>query len=504
MADSQSDQSDEWEEMEMYDEEEFSPTLVRQTSYNILGTDEIQDKINTIVRNYSEVLGVSYDEALIMLFHYRWKAHKLQDDWLENEYKTRVDSGISIPSPGFDFTNSRGIKLGSISLIKGTSGCCQICLEPNINRDSLQCGHAFCTICWEAYLTNLVYENMCINALCPSYACNLKIPDSIFYKYLKPEPLALYERFKQEGFVSQNASFRWCSSPGCKYIIEYPSLGSREVKCKCSYVLCFVCGEEAHRPANCSLIKEWKMKNSAESENINWILANTKQCPTCRKPIEKNQGCNHMTCRREAGGCGNEFCWLCLGPWTDHNSSTGGFYRCNKYEEQINKSNSQLSIEEKKRCDAKSDLDKYMWYYERFNNHEKAQKLAQTQVPIMDNKMQLLHDLKYYPIGELEFLKEAAEQVAVNRRVLKWTYVFGYYLSTGPEKNLFEHLQEKLEENTEHLHELVEKPLDGYLDPDQTDRSPFYQYKSDLINYVQVTKKFLENLLDGIENGLIS
>lgn len=40
----------------------------------------------------------------------------------------------------------------------------------------------------------------------------------------------------------------------------------------------------------------WIRKNSAESENLNWILANTKPCPKCKRPIEKNQGCMHMSC----------------------------------------------------------------------------------------------------------------------------------------------------------------------------------------------------------------
>jgi hypothetical protein len=39
----------------------------------------------------------------------------------------------------------------------------------------------------------------------------------------------------------------------------------------------------------CETIKKWLTKNSAESENMNWILANTKPCPKCSRPIEKNQ-----------------------------------------------------------------------------------------------------------------------------------------------------------------------------------------------------------------------
>lgn len=77
---------------------------------------------------------------------------------------------------------------------------------------------------------------------------------------------------------------------------------------------------------DCATVKKWMIKNSAESENLNWILANTKGCPKCKRPIEKNQGCMHMTCSQ----CRFDFCWLCLAPWADHNERTGGFYACNR------------------------------------------------------------------------------------------------------------------------------------------------------------------------------
>jgi hypothetical protein len=44
-------------------------------------------------------------------------------------------------------------------------------------------------------------------------------------------------------------------------------------------------------------------------------------------------------------------------------------------------------------------------------------------------------------------------------------------------------MQENLEKNCDYLHELIEKPLDPYLDPNVVDRSSFYKFKGELINY---------------------
>jgi hypothetical protein len=38
-----------------------------------------------------------------------------------------------------------------------------------------------------------------------------------------------------------------------------------------------------------------------------------KQCPNCYIIIEKDEGCNHMTCIN----CQFEFCWLCLKKYTE-------------------------------------------------------------------------------------------------------------------------------------------------------------------------------------------
>ena len=27
-----------------------------------------------------------------------------------------------------------------------------------------------------------------------------------------------------------------------------------------------------------------------------------------------------------------EFCWICMGSWTEHGAGSGGYYKCNKYD----------------------------------------------------------------------------------------------------------------------------------------------------------------------------
>uniref|UniRef100_A0A8C6UPQ6 RING-type domain-containing protein n=1 Tax=Neogobius melanostomus TaxID=47308 RepID=A0A8C6UPQ6_9GOBI len=39
-----------------------------------------------------------------------------------------------------------------------------------------------------------------------------------------------------------------------------------------------------------------------------WITFNSKTCPHCFSHIEKNGGCNHMTCSQ----CKRQFCWICM------------------------------------------------------------------------------------------------------------------------------------------------------------------------------------------------
>jgi ariadne-1 len=119
----------------------------------------------------------------------------------------------------------------------------------------------------------------------------------------------------------------------------------------------------------------------------------------------QNGGCMHMTCRKNSGGCGHEFCWLCRGPWSEHGSETGGYYACNKY----NASNAK--DEDIQSEQVKTELEAYMFYYHRFDSHRNAMKVADDQKRNADNKASEILSKYSVRSQDTKFLREAIEQI---------------------------------------------------------------------------------------------
>merc|ERR1712008_159813 len=143
---------------------------------------------------------------------------------------------------------------------------------------------------------------MGVQARCPQLKCGRVVPVDFFKRLCDEARQRKYEEWYIRSYVDDNPSVKWCTNPaGCPYACEYQGVDHCDIRCHCTFVWCWACGEEAHRPAQCSTVNLWNIKNSAESENISWIRANTKKCPKCHKPIEKNQGCNHMICSKAGG-----------------------------------------------------------------------------------------------------------------------------------------------------------------------------------------------------------
>eukprot|EP01084_Bolivina_argentea_P097605 175455_1 len=257
------------------------------------------------------------------------------------------------------------------------------------------------------------------------------------------------------------------------------------IQCKCGFDLCFLCLEEYHAPATCFQVENWNFKCLKESENAQWIVTNTKKCPKCFTRIERNHGCNHMVCSK----CQYEFCWVCMGSWKEHGIGTGGYYRCNKY-----KAKSTMGNRQKLAQKEDEELDKFVHYFNRFHNHAASRQF------LLESSHKVLRKIKSHLNTnakdgkswiDVEFLKNAHDEIFFCRQILKYTYVYAYYLKMGNEKDLFEFLQQDLEKNCEILHELCEQNWKN-INANATH----------IINYTNITHRFVKQLLHGIANGL--
>ncbi len=143
------------------------------------------------------------------------------------------------------------------------------------------------------------------------------------------------------------------------------------------------------------------------------------------------------------------------GNWSEHGQQTGGFYKCNKFEAK----EASAKVSESQR--AKVELERYMHYYQRYHAHDQGIKFASKQHVLVERRMQEQHETHQSSWIDVQFLKQASMLVMDARRVLKFTYVMGYFLADNSlEKQLFEHHQEMLEKHVEKLHEFSEKSID--------------------------------------------
>ncbi|VDK61019.1 unnamed protein product [Gongylonema pulchrum] len=164
--------------------------------------------------------------------------------------------------------------------------------------------------------------------------------------------------------------------------------------------------------------------------------------------IEKDGGCNHMTCKNTS--CKMEFCWMCLGPWEPHGSS---WYSCNRYDDTLAKQ--ARDAQERSRA----ALQRYLHYYNRYMNHQQSLKLEHKLYAAVKSKMEAMQQANMSWI-EVQFLRKAVDVLSECRRTLMYTYAFAFYLEKNNQSVIFEDNQRDLEHATEQLSEFLERDLD--------------------------------------------
>lgn len=419
-----------------------------EIQFSVYSPDDIRTYQEDQIAEVSNILDQPPENTAILLRHARWNKEKLIENYMDREDKVLADAGLgrharalpqTITVPGFT---------------------CDICCEDgtDLQTYAMRCGHRFCVDCYRQYLAQKIREEgEAARIRCPGEGCDMIIDFKSLDLLLTADLRSRYEELLTRTYVDDKENLKWCPAPNCIYAVDC-AVKQRDlgrivptVTCRCGHPFCFGCSMMDHQPAPCGLVRKWLKKCADDSETANWISANTKECPKCNSTIEKNGGCNHMTCRK----CRHEFCWICMGLWSEHGTS---WYNCNRFEE---RSGSDARDAQAK---SRASLERYLHYYNRYANHEQSAKLDKDIALKAERKMTKLQTDSNLSWIEVQFLSAASKCLQDCRQTLKWTYAFAFYLARNNQTEIFEDNQKDLEMAVENLSEMFEKPTDQLKD----------------------------------------
>ncbi|KAF9226084.1 hypothetical protein BS17DRAFT_878787 [Gyrodon lividus] len=210
---------------------------------------------------------------------------------------------------------------GNQALANASQGeqTCPICYDDVSSPHQLGCGHVYCVACLRHFLSSaLDSDQLPLICLGDETRCRVPIPIPTIQYFLPPASFNRLLEAAFDSYVSKHPDeFKCCKTPDCTQIYRSVRSGERakSLHCpSCFAAVCNGCNEDAHDGLTCAASR--LRRDPAEQDRLNdqWIASQggrVKKCPRCSVPIEKLEGCNHMTCR-----CGAHICWRCMGTFT--------------------------------------------------------------------------------------------------------------------------------------------------------------------------------------------
>ena len=459
--------------------------------YEVLDKSEISSKQLLLIQELSENYLIDQALSQSLLIKYNWN--------LEQVIESLADSSETIPNFTSDNTENSNLN-------------CMICFNLISEQDKLLllCNHIFCSSCFTSYLSESLNQGPSVlQTNCPYPACKSPVSSSLFKSLLSPLQYQKYSTFLLLSYSSSPAQvlnpinptkpqppIKFCPSSLCQnaILLNNPSYSS-EVTCTCGFTWCFKCTQESHRPLSCEMLNQWEKRVNNDGSD-SWILANTKVCPKCKNYIEKNLGCMHMTCK-----CGHQFCWLCLGDWSEHGSNTGGYYSCNKFNEKREKG--EFMQDELNRVKAGFEIRRFEHYYSRFLNHKASLKRAVYQCSIVRDRIERV-EKRSGLAGLLDFALKAAELVFRAKKYLAFSYPVGFFLNSRKKISFYEFIQGELEHGVIMLEQMLDEDFEEFLVQQNetcTMSQSFNQYRNKVNDLKENVQNYFDQCLLQMEAG---
>ncbi|KAI9767590.1 MAG: Myosin type-2 heavy chain 1 [Geoglossum simile] len=190
---------------------------------------------------------------------------------------------------------------------------CVVCTEaiPTPELPTLtNCKHKpqVCADCYKNWIASELDNTSRKEIRCPESGCGELLNHAEVRQYASPGIYAKFDDFSVRDALNNDPNFRWCRRVGCgSGQIHENDAGGNIFRCiVCGFKACFVHEDTWHEGETC---EEYDYKESGrrgrdqkmqEEASVKVILQLAKKCPgkggMCGWNIEKNSGCDHMTC----------------------------------------------------------------------------------------------------------------------------------------------------------------------------------------------------------------
>ena len=185
---------------------------------------------------------------------------------------------------------------------------CANCLDDVGTRDfpfeptTEDCLHDLdiCSQCLNTWINTSLDNGNWKNITCLSADCGATLQYADVKRNSSSADMERYERFATRDALSEMPGFKWCLNRECDHGQIHDDGGGTEqiLTCEaCHFKRCTVCDKEWHQDETC---EQYAQRLAAQPGEVDaseaWVANNSKICPGCKAPIQKNDGCDHMTC----------------------------------------------------------------------------------------------------------------------------------------------------------------------------------------------------------------
>eukprot|EP01083_Nonionella_stella_P036437 99427_1 len=214
----------------------------------------------------------------------------------------------------------------------GVTEQCLICFDekPLDHFMVSECGHnQYCNACLTEHYRVKTQDGDVLKVKCIDPRCGREVTEEEILKFITDEALKeKFHKFKRDKLLMLDENARFCPTVDCDGYMIGSRISPKLVCPECSTTICFNCSRLWHGYfTKCTSAQVAAPVDENDEKFHQWELNkrdNVKKCPKCKMRIEKDAGCNHMTCV----SCKYEFCWLCKGKYTSRHYSAWNIFGC--------------------------------------------------------------------------------------------------------------------------------------------------------------------------------